>query len=104
MRWYHYASYFVAGAFWINATPHLTNGLSGRPFPTPFASPPGEGESSALLNVVWGGLNVLAAYLLTCRVGQFQIRETQHVLVMSLGGLLMALLLARTFGRVYGGV
>ena len=41
MRWYHIVAYFFGGAFFVNAIPHFTNGVSGRKFPTPFASPPG---------------------------------------------------------------
>ena len=32
MPWYYYLSYFFAGAFLANAVPHITNGISGRPF------------------------------------------------------------------------
>ena len=44
MRWYHYIAYFFGGAFLANAIPHFVNGVSGRPFQSPFASPPGEGS------------------------------------------------------------
>jgi hypothetical protein len=37
---------FIAGAFLCNAMPYLTSGLQGTPFPTPFAKPPGVGDSS----------------------------------------------------------
>ncbi|MGE3341841.1 MAG: hypothetical protein AB7L71_00280 [Vicinamibacterales bacterium] len=104
MRWYHYVAYFFGGAFWVNAVPHFTNGISGRPFPSPFASPPGRGESTAIVNVAWGALNLLLGYLLTCHVGQFRLRGTREMAIASLGGLLMALMLARTFGQIYGGI
>lgn len=103
MRWYHYLAYFFGGAFWVNAVPHFTNGVSGRAFPSPFASPPGQGESSAIVNVAWGAFNILIGYLLTCQVGQFRIRGSREMAIASLGGLLMALMLASTFGRIYGG-
>ena len=75
MRWYHYIAYFFGGAFWVNAIPHFTNGASGRAFPSPFASPPGQGESSAIVNVAWGAFNLLIGYLRTCHVGQFGCAE-----------------------------
>ena len=53
MRWYHYVALFFAGAFLVNFVPHFTNGISGRPFPSPFASPPGQGMSSPLVNVLF---------------------------------------------------
>jgi hypothetical protein len=103
MRWYVYVAYFFGGAFLVNVLPHLTNGLSGRPFPTPFSSPPSQGESSALVNVLWAALNLLIAYLLISRVGVFELRRTRHVLLVGVGGLLMAVMLSLAFGSIYGG-
>ena len=37
---------FSAGLSSANTIPHLVNGISGSPFQSPFASPPGEGLSS----------------------------------------------------------
>ena len=48
MPWYFYLAYFWGGAFLVNAVPHFVNGVSGRSFPTPFASPPGKGSSSPI--------------------------------------------------------
>jgi hypothetical protein len=104
LRWNHYVSYFFGGAFLVNALPHLGNGLSGHPFQSPFASPPGEGLSSSTVNVVWGLFNLVVAYLLVCRVGTFEIRRTRHVLVLGAGVLIMGLMLAQTFGRLHGGL
>jgi len=98
-----YIAYFFGGAFLVNAVPHFVNGVSGRSFPTPFASPPGKGLSSPTVNVLWGTLNLVVGYLLVCRVGEFHIRHIPDVLVLGAGGLLMAVMLARTFGRLYGG-
>ena len=103
MRWYHYVSYFFGGAFLVNFVPHFINGISGRRFPSPFSSPPGQGESAALVNVLWGLFNLLIAYLLLVRVGDFGVRRTSHVLIAGAGSLLMAILLSQTFGRIYGG-
>jgi ABC-type tungstate transport system substrate-binding protein len=44
------------------------------------------------------------AYLLVCRVGNFNLRKTQHVLVLGAGILFMSLMLARAFGRLHGGL
>jgi hypothetical protein len=54
----------ITGALLANAIPHFVNGISGRQFPTPFASPPGVGLSSPMVNVVWGAANLAVAYLL----------------------------------------
>jgi len=104
MRWNHYLSYFFGGAFLTNAIPHFVSGVLGHPFQSPFASPPGEGLSSALVNVLWGAFNLAIAYLLICRVGRFEVRQTRHVLSAGIGGLLMAVTLAHAFGRFYGGL
>ena len=103
-RWNHYLAYFFGGAFLANTLPHLGNGISGRPFQSPFASPPGEGLSSSTVNVLWGLLNLAIGYLLVCRVGRFDLRKNAHVAVFGAGVVLMALMLARTFGRFHGGL
>ncbi len=103
MRWYHYVSYFWGGAFLANAVPHFVSGVTGHPFQSPFASPPGEGLSSATVNVLWGSLNLAIAYLLLIRVGTFDLRKIPHVLASGAGSLLMAVMLAHAFGRFYGG-
>ena len=69
MSWLHYVSWFCGGMFLANAVPHFVNGISGRPFQTPFASPPGKGLSSSTVNVLWGAFNVAVAYFLVLRVG-----------------------------------
>jgi len=55
---------FFAAALLCNAIPHLTNGLSGHRFPTPFAKPRGIGRSSALINFLWGSANVIAGLVI----------------------------------------
>jgi hypothetical protein len=84
--------------------PHFVNGVSGNAFQSPFASPPGEGLSSSLVNVLWGLFNLVVAYLLICRVGSFNLRKTVHVLTLGAGILVMSLMLAHSFGRFHGGL
>ena len=103
MKWYHYLAYFFGGAFLANAVPHFTNGISGRAFPTPFASPPGQGMSPPMVNVLWGMFNLVIGYLLVFRVGKSDLRRTTDALVVAAGILLMAVMLSRAFGAVYGG-
>jgi hypothetical protein len=104
MRWYHYVAYFFGGAFLANCLPHLGNGISGHAFQSPFASPSGIGLSSATVNVLWGLFNLAVAYLLLCRAGNFNLRNTRHVLALGAGILLMSLMAARAFGRFHGGL
>jgi hypothetical protein len=104
MRWYHYVAYFFGGAFLANTLPHLGNGISGHAFQSPFASPPGQGLSSSMVNVLWGLFNLAVGYLLVCRVGSFNLRNTRHVLALGAGILIMSLNLAHAFARFHGGL
>jgi hypothetical protein len=103
MPWLHYLSWFFGGAFLANAIPHFVSGVMGRAFQSPFAKPPGEGLSSSTVNVLWGFLNLVAGYVLVCRVGDFDLRSSLDVAALGLGALLLALLVARHFGRFNGG-
>ena len=55
---------FLAGALLCNAIPHLASGTCGDPFPSPFAKPHGVGNSSPLVNVLWGSANLFAGVAL----------------------------------------
>ena len=103
MAWIHDASYFFGGAFLTNAVPHLVSGVMGRPFQSPFATPRGQGLSSSTVDVLWGFFNLAVGYVFTCRVGNFDLRSTTSVIALGLGIVLMALLMARMFGRFNGG-
>jgi hypothetical protein len=103
MNWLHLVSYFFGGAFLTNAVPHFVSGLLGRPFQSPFAKPPGEGLSSATVNVLWGFFNIVVGYLLVCRVGDFALDNTGDVVAFGLGMLAIGLFAARHFGALHGG-
>jgi hypothetical protein len=103
MLWQHYLSWFFGGAFLANAIPHLVSGTMGRAFQSPFAKPRGEGLSSSTVNVLWGFLNLVAGYVLVCRVGDFDLRSSLDVAALGLGALLLTLMMARHFGRFNGG-
>jgi hypothetical protein len=97
-------TYFFDGAFLANAVPHFVNGVSGRPFPSPFASPPGKGLSSPLTNVLWGSFNVAVGYLLVVRVGDFHLTRTLDILPSASGVPVMSVMLALTFGQRLSGL
>lgn len=71
MIWLHLISYFFGGCFLCNAIPQFICGVMGRPFQSPFAKPPGEGLSTSTIDVLWGFFNLVVAYLLLVRVGDF---------------------------------
>ena len=103
MNWLHEIAYFFGGAFLTNAVPHLVAGLQGQPMQSPFAKPPGEGLSTSRTNAIWGGVNVVLAWLLLARVGAFDIRSSEHFAAALAGGLLLAVAMAQHFGRFNGG-
>src|SRR6185437_7283437 len=103
MPWLEYLAYVFGGAFLTNAVPHFVAGVSGRPFQSPFARPPGVGLSSSTLNVVWAFINLVVAYGLLARVGNFDLRALDDAAAFGLGILVLGLLTARRFGRINGG-
>jgi hypothetical protein len=103
MDWLHDVSYFFGGAFLANAVPHFVSGMTGRPFQSPFAKPPGKGLSSSTVNVLWGFANFVIAYLLIARMGNFDLRAIDNVIASGVGVLLICVMAARSFGRFHGG-
>jgi hypothetical protein len=100
MVWYAFIAYFFAGAFLANGVPHFVHGISGRSFQTPFASPPGVGESPPLVNVFWGGFNFAVGGILLTEVGQFRVGLTIDSLLVLLGLLVMGSMCAKHFEKV----
>lgn len=103
MMWQHDVSYFFGGVFLTNAVPHFVSGVMGRPFQSPFAKPRGVGLSSSTVNVLWGFFNIVVGYALICRVGDFDLRNTETAVAIGLGVLLFGVVTARLFGRFHGG-
>ena len=98
MAWYTYIAYFFAGVFLTNGIPHFVQGISGKKFSSPFAESPA-GESSAVVNVIWGMVNFAAGYALMFGVGKFRFGLTVDILMVGLGALVTAVGLAWQFGR-----
>jgi len=103
VNWLHDLSYFFGGMLLANAVPHFVWGISGRPFQTPFARPRGEGLSSSTVNVLWGFVNIVLAYALVVRVGNFDVRDAQTMIALGLGAFVLSLAMAKHFGRFNGG-
>jgi hypothetical protein len=103
LNWGQVAAYFFGGAFLTNAIPHFVSGVTGRPFQSPFARPPGRGLSSSAINVLWGWLNLAASYVLVCQIVRFDLIVADHAAAFGLGMLVMGLMAARSFGRFHGG-
>ena len=91
MKWYHYIAVFFAGAFLVNVVPHFIHGVSGDPFPSPFANPPGKGLSSPLVNVIWACFNLIVGFILL-RVSKAAIKNNLAIIVLFLGILAISIL------------
>jgi hypothetical protein len=100
MSWYVVLAYFGAGLFLANGVPHFVNGISGNRFQSPFASPPGVGESPPWVNVLWGMANFVVGYLLLYGVGDFKAGLSLDILALGLGVLFAGVGLGWHFGRV----
>lgn len=94
-----YVAVLFAGAFLCNSLPHLACGLSGFPCPTPFAKPRGVGNSSPLVNFLWGAGNFFVGlFLLT--VHPVSVGANVDFLVLLAGVLLLGWYTSVHFGRV----
>jgi hypothetical protein len=101
MAWYVYIAWLFAGAFLANAIPHIVQGICGNRFQTPFASPPGVGESSAITNVIWGFFNLAIGGVLLHIFFPTDLPPPWPLCAAAfIGALAMALWLANHFGKV----
>jgi hypothetical protein len=102
MAWYAYLAQFVSGLLLANSVPHFVQGISGQKFQSPFASPPGIGESSPVVNVLWGFANIAVGFAL---LRYFEPQGPEAVagwIALGLGALFAGVFLSRHFGRVRG--
>jgi hypothetical protein len=96
-----YVALFFAGALLCNGLPHLVAGLQGARFPTPFAKPPGRGESAPVVNFIWGAVNLAAGVALLVRF-PLSLGLNFETLTLAVGALLLGLSLSLHFGGVRG--
>ena len=89
---------FGAGALAVNAVPHGVSGVQGRPFSSPFGTPPGVGESSPVSKVAWSAINAWGAAAL----GAGALRTPVARVAFGLGATVGAVLVAGYFGRQRG--
>ena len=101
--WYIFLLQFVAGLFLANGVPHFVQGICGQRFQTPFASPSGVGKSSAIVNVLWGFLNLAVGFALLFAFAPKGVDVVLEWTFVGLGALVVALFCAWHFGRVRSG-
>lgn len=97
MPWIAYIVHFIAAAFLTNGIPHFVNGVSGHAFRTPFVRMSGSKLSSPEVNVIWGWLNFLIAFLLFANIGPLYIGTPGDTIFVAAGMLVMGVILARIF-------
>jgi hypothetical protein len=100
LPWYIYLLQFVSGLFLANGVPHFVQGISGHWFQTPFAAPRGVGESSPVVNVLWGFANIALGFLVLWSFAPKGADVVAEWIAVGLGVLVAALFLARHFGAV----
>jgi hypothetical protein len=98
MNWYHHIASFFAGMFLANVVPHFVQGISGDPFPTPFANPPGKGLSSPTVNVVWALFNMVVGYILF-RVGKVSSGDHAALVIFLAGVAAISIMLSVNFAK-----
>ena len=88
--------YLLAGMFTFNSLPHLISGVIGNKHMTPLAK-----DSSAVVNVVWGFINLaLGVYLLSLATGSLGLIPPASGLISYLvGGLVLSLIAASMFSN-----
>jgi hypothetical protein len=94
-----YLALFFAGAFLCNSLPHLVAGLQGQPFPSPFATPRGVGNSPPLVNFLWGLLNAVAGLVLLSLQPPTIGLNAPFIVVLA-GVLVLGVFLSLHFGKV----
>src|SRR5882724_10536663 len=86
-------------SFLCNCIPHLTSGLRGETFPTPFANPRGNGPSAPIVNFLWGAFNLLVGVYLLSR-HPVTVDFEPGFLALVLGALAIGIYLSLHFGKV----
>lgn len=95
-----FLAYIFSAFCLVNGIPHFVHGVSGYRFQSPFASPPGVGESSPQVNVLWGLFNFFVSYLLFIYAGFFEVGLNISTYVFFSAVLLSSIILAVVFGKI----
>jgi hypothetical protein len=103
MSWYCFLLELLGGMFLANGVPHFVQGISGNPMPTPFAKPPGIGDSSPLVNVLWGFGNLVAGALLLHYFWPRGDAAWAGWVAVGVGALLLSIQMSIHFGKVRAG-
>ena len=100
MPWHFYVLEFISGLLLANGVPHFVQGVSGHRFQSPFATPRGVGESSPLINALWGFANLAAGFALLWVFSPYGFEEPIGWIVVGLGVLVAAVGMSVYFDTV----
>lgn len=64
MTWWHYLVAIFAALVLTNGIPHLTQGIAGKPFLSPFTGGPPNDDPLPERNVLWGAANLIVGGVL----------------------------------------
>lgn len=84
---------FFSGLILFNAVPHLVRGICGKKHMTPFSS-----ESSALVNVMWGWMNLVAGSVIAA-AGDFRDWDVESYIAFGAGGFITSVSLALLWSK-----
>jgi uncharacterized membrane protein len=90
----------LAGALFANSIPHFIHGVSGSPFPAPFATYLGKGAPTAVANVLWGCINFAVGCHLVVSSQQARLQKLSRALT-GVGFMIVSILLAVLFSRLH---
>jgi hypothetical protein len=99
IKWHCYITAFFSGMFLANSIPHYIQGISGHAFPSPFGNPPGIGNSSPTVNVLWGAFNLIVGYLLL-RISKIDKTQRLTILLLFLGIITQGIMLSLAFSHL----
>jgi hypothetical protein len=102
MAWHSYPVLVFSGMLLANGVPHFVRGVSGQKFQSPFATPRGVGESSPIVNVLWGFANLAVGFALARSNELLTSDASAGWLAIGAGVLAMSLFMSNHFGRVRG--
>jgi hypothetical protein len=103
MPLYFFLLELISGALLANGVPHFVQGISGSPFQSPFAKPPGIGESSPVSNVLWGFANLVGGAILLHFFWPSGNAAWPGWIAVGAGALFLSVLMSNHFGKVRAG-
>jgi hypothetical protein len=95
-EWWHFLVAFPAAALLVNGIPHFVQGISGKPFPSPFTGGPPNNDVP-WRNVLWGSGNMIVGAVLL-----WLIRDGLGNFVLVTELVVIAVACAAALGLVFG--